>query len=58
VTVTKKTTINIKQEVYEELKKMARFKGGYTALINFALESFLKSEKAKQWREFYSDEDA
>jgi len=55
---TKKITVNIKQETYERLKEMAKFKGGYTALINFALESFLKSEKAKQWREFYSDEKA
>ena len=55
---TKKITVNIKQETYERLKEMAKFKGGYTALINFALEAFLKSDKARQWMMFYDDEEA
>jgi hypothetical protein len=51
----KKITVNIKTDTYESLKELGKFKGGYTALINFALETFLKSDKAKQWEEFYRD---
>jgi hypothetical protein len=54
---TKKITVNIKKELDDKLKDMSKFKGGYTALINYALEAFLKSNKAKQWMEFYDDEE-